>query len=70
MATPTTIFGWVAEGYAFESRDDDKADDRFGYLVLTPDATILGEARGDSPEAAVAAACSLATTHHRGDHAQ
>lgn len=60
MTTPTTIFGWVAEGFAFESRDDDNVAERFGFLVHAPDGTTLGEVRGDSPEAAVAAACELA----------
>lgn len=63
MPTPTTIFGWVAEGYAFESRDDDSAKDPYGYLVVAPDGSVLGEVRGESPEAAVAEACTVAGAH-------
>ena len=59
---PTTLPGWQARDYLFTSTDD--ADEgTYGFDVGAPDGAGLGSVRESTPEAASAAACTLAGAH-------
>ena len=65
---PTTIPGWEALGYTFTVQDimDGAAaqPSSYGFQVSAPNGADLGSVTGDIPEAASAAACSLAAADH------